>query len=741
MRHPSRMAVLSAAVVGVCAGVSRAEQFLTPNDFVIAIDSIPNFYQDSTATGGTASMYPIGTESPDKVIDGDLSTKYLNFGRMGGGFIVMPGSSTTAQSLRLWSANDAPERDPTSYVLMGTNAPVASIDRGNGLGEAWTLISKGTITPPTTGGTIDPLNPDRYAPYAPVNLTNSTAYSAYKLYFPTVRDSGNANSMQIGEVQLYDAAGGGGNPILTPADPQNPTAKILGIDNPGSDSGHTVDQRPQRAIDGVINDVNNKYRNNFGSGGTDTIHGAGLIVTPKRGQSVLQSFQIVTAGDVPARDPKDYQIYGTNDPITSEDNSDGNNENWSLIGSGTLAMPAGRLTNSGTISLPGNTTPYTSYKIVFPDTGNDAAAAGGGSGNSLQIAELIFDGVLFGEPEWAVDSSGDWNVGANWVGSVPNAPGATARFLSKSTTNHTVFTDAPVTVGKLVFNNAATYNIGGTGSLTVQTTTGNGSIGVLSGSHKLNLPVTFASSTDINIAAGAQLTLGNPTTIKANKTVTKTGNLQIQAPLTIEAGAALVTAGGFTRLFGAPSMGTGAMIDVKNTQMVIDYGGLGSQAATVRAQLISGYNLGGWNGPGINSSSAAVNANKFAVGYAEASEIFSTFPATFGGQPVSNTSVLVRYTISGDANLSGNVDLTDFTFLAQNFNKQTGASWLNGDFNYDGKVDLTDFTFLAANFNQAVPADAGALGASVPEPASLAAATMLAGLGLSAFGRRSRRRE
>ena len=38
MRHQSRLAVLAAAVVGVSAGVSYAEQFLSPSDFIIAID-------------------------------------------------------------------------------------------------------------------------------------------------------------------------------------------------------------------------------------------------------------------------------------------------------------------------------------------------------------------------------------------------------------------------------------------------------------------------------------------------------------------------------------------------------------------------------------------------------------------------------------------------------------------------------------------------------------------------------
>src|SRR5436189_5504521 len=99
MRNRSRLALLSAAaMVGIgSARVVLAGQFLTANDFIIAIDGVPNFYQDNTGTGGGSSMYPIATEDPTKLIDGDLNTKYLNFGRNGAGAIVVPGSSTTAQ--------------------------------------------------------------------------------------------------------------------------------------------------------------------------------------------------------------------------------------------------------------------------------------------------------------------------------------------------------------------------------------------------------------------------------------------------------------------------------------------------------------------------------------------------------------------------------------------------------------------------------------------------------------------
>jgi hypothetical protein len=116
-----------------------------------------------------------------------------------------------------------------------------------------------------------------------------------------------------------------------------------------------------------------------------------------------------------------------------------------------------------------------------------------------------------------------------------------------------------------------------------------------------------------------------------------------------------------------------------------------------------------------------------AIRYAEASAIGV-------GSFMGATSVLIRYTYAGDSNLNGTVDLTDFTYLAANFNG-SGKTWLQGDYNYDGNVDLTDFTYLAANFNQSLPAPT--LGAPVPEPGF----SLTLSLTSLAFARRRRRRD
>ena len=93
------------------------------------------------------------------------------------------------------------------------------------------------------------------------------------------------------------------------------------------------------------------------------------------------------------------------------------------------------------------------------------------------------------------------------------------------------------------------------------------------------------------------------------------------------------------------------------------------------------------------------HTHKTAVGFAEATDSFSTFPATFAGQSVDNTTVLLRYTYYGDADVSGNVNLVDFGRLASNFG-QTGRRWAQGDFNFDGNVNVNDFSLLAGNMGQ-----------------------------------------
>jgi hypothetical protein len=143
--------------------------------------------------------------------------------------------------------------------------------------------------------------------------------------------------------------------------------------------------------------------------------------------------------------------------------------------------------------------------------------------------------------------------------------------------------------------------------------------------------------------------------------------------------------------------------------------------------LANGYAAGAWNGVGgIHSSIAGATAGA-ALGFGESADLFSSFPASFAGQQVDNTAVLVRYTLAGDANLDRAANIADFSLLAANFN--AAGTWNRGDFTYDGQVTIADFSLLGSAFNNVLPASTGgdaalasAPSAPAPRPAPVFAA-------------------
>lgn len=112
------------------------------------------------------------------------ATKYLNFDKYNTGFTV---TSTIGMSivegLRLMSANDAPDRDPISYLLEG------SLD-----GQVFEIISKGPL----------PGFPNRFY-WNTVSFDNDKAFATYRLTFPEI--GGSTCCMQIGEVEFLGTAG------------------------------------------------------------------------------------------------------------------------------------------------------------------------------------------------------------------------------------------------------------------------------------------------------------------------------------------------------------------------------------------------------------------------------------------------------------------------------------------------------------------------------------------------------
>jgi hypothetical protein len=191
----------------------------------------------------------------------------------------------------------------------------------------------------------------------------------------------------------------------------------------------------------------------------------------------------------------------------------------------------------------------------------------------------------------------------------------------------------------------------------------------------------------------------------------------------------------------------GATIDVHAAGLLVDYA-VGSPLNSLKQRVQKGYNGGDWGGTGITSSTAAAESTG-AVGYGEASTVLGLVggdTAPWAGYTADASSILIRYTRSGDANLDGAVDFADLVKLAQNYNTVGTAVWTDGDFNYDWAVDFQDLVKLAQNYTQPPPAMAMAMSADsvfagdvmvafaqVPEPGLGAA---LVGLAVTLYRRR-----
>jgi hypothetical protein len=349
---------------------------------------------------------------------------------------------------------------------------------------------------------------------------------------------------------------------------------------------------------------------------------------------------------------------------------------------------------------------------------------------------------------WNIDGSGDWSAAANWTSSPPNGSGSPAVFGPVITSPQTVTVDIPVTVGRVQFNNSHAYTLAGNGPITLDAVSGDALINVVTGNHVIAAPINLTDDTLITISPATSslaitggLNASGVSITKAGKGSLTVNNIRALG-LSVDDGIVVVA---FSS--GAPDQSTSvvnslsiagdgaptATLDLTNSAAVINYTGI-SPAATIREQILAGRGgagLGGtWTGSGITSSTAAA-ANQAAndsrsLGYAENATLPLGAYATFRGQPVDNTSLLIAYTRTGDANLDGMVDNNDVAIVGANYAPGLPkARWDLGDFDYNGFVDNDDITLLGAFYNpttvpiiSAAPRPATGL-AAVPEPTAL----------------------
>ena len=303
-----------------------------------------------------------GSEGVANAIDGQ-PTKYLNFdgkNSQPSGFVVTPSLGMTyVTGISMQSANDAPDRDPKSIILEGSNDE--SVTEYDSDSNNWQLITQIDDIPAWTG---------RFQTKE-LFFDNDKAFKHYRwVVLDTQGPSGCC--MQIAEVELLGT--------VPPSDVTNPGDVVI-----ASSSNSPGSEGVANAIDGQPT----KYLNFDGKNSQPS----GFVVTPSIGKTVVTGVHMLSANDAPDRDPKVVTLEGSNDDVVNEYDSDSNN--WKLIT--TLNVPefSGRFQSQ--VLMFENLWAFKHYRWVVVDTH-------GPSGCCMQIAEVE---LLGGSAPKDVTSPGD----------------------------------------------------------------------------------------------------------------------------------------------------------------------------------------------------------------------------------------------------------------------------------------------------------------------------------------------
>jgi hypothetical protein len=330
-------------------GVFRSPNttFSTPADNTIV---------DMTTAGDiyipTSANSPID-ETADLAIDNTIMTKYLNFDEFNAGLIIFPSGNRVVQALTLISAEDAPERDPSSYLLEGSDD-----------GINFTQISSNAV----------PLFIDRHSIQS-FNFANTNDYNMYRLRFPSVVNPAAANSMQIAEIELL------------PYGEITSTNDIVTITMPPG----AVDVRGVRSLVDRELGLTNKLEIAPLFGGSNVVN-----VTLANGQQILKSFQLIGASDdfvYPERRPSTVTVAGSNDGT-----------NYTVL---RTVIPAAPSTNLQIQEFSvTNNTGYARYRVTFgPPVGGDR----------LQVGEMRMFGEPQGAPPVLTVGASGGNIVIRWA--------------------------------------------------------------------------------------------------------------------------------------------------------------------------------------------------------------------------------------------------------------------------------------------------------------------------------------
>ncbi len=267
-------------------------------------DSITGGQRNATqqfvvGTTGTAGNTWPGAEAPLNAVN-NTTGKYLNFGKTNTGFLINPAfngfGGSVVTSMQLWTANDTEGRDPATYEIWGTNNPITiSTTAGTIYNMSdFTMVASGSLALPAGRNDLGVLTNSQT-----VGFANTVSYTKYLILFPTIKVA-TANSMQIGEVQLYGVSpaqvltwtGSASNvwSVGGPNNWQNPTpapasysdGSALTFDNSGANTNISIQNGGTAVTPSSLTFVNSTQNYSFSgdainSTGTLSLNGAGSV--------------------------------------------------------------------------------------------------------------------------------------------------------------------------------------------------------------------------------------------------------------------------------------------------------------------------------------------------------------------------------------------------------------------------------------------------------------------------------
>jgi hypothetical protein len=263
----------------------------------------------------------------------------------------------------------------------------------------------------------------------------------------------------------------------------------------------------------------------------------------------------------------------------------------------------------------------------------------------------------------------------------------------------------------------------------------------------------LTSSSSIN------LVLKKTTLYGGNPMISKRVLLIVAALLVVSATSAMaatvITPNFYVNQLQLPSTGTLSLTDTTNPTASV-YGLVTTNvqsSTTTYAPPLGGlenalsvaYDGGLWDGTAgaltnatcTATPAAGPNPAKYALAPLSGSQLTGLGYTTFHGVDMTTqpATAIVQFTYTGDTNLDGAVDTTDFNTVKTSISRInagtfTGTNdWRYGDLNYDGSIDTTDFNIVKKvislqNASGSYPtlgtgAAAAVAGAPVPEPSMI----------------------